>query len=309
MSRTPASFFRALVSFSLIFIVAPAWSESAPDPSKLHLASVSALVVDLDKKAPLYEKNADWPVPIASITKLMTAMVVLDAGQPLNEMLTITREDFDHLKHTFSRLHNGARLKRGEMLKLSLMSSENRTAASLSRHYEGGVEAFVAAMNRRAAQLGMNNTVFVDATGLSSDNQSTARDLVKMLVAAQSYDLIREYTTAPNHTVRVRAPNNVLGYYNTNPLVHRDAWAIDLSKTGYIDEAGRCLVMLARINERPVAMVLLDSFGKRSPQGDAGRVRNWIETGTSGPVASGARRYEQQRISELSERVAMSGDS
>lgn len=309
MSSIPTSFFRVILSFGLLSLAVSAWSESSPDPSKLNLASVSALVVDLDKKSPLYEKNADWPVPIASITKLMTAMIVLDAGQPLNEKLIINRDDFDHLKNTFSRLHNGARLTRKEMLKLSLMSSENRTAASLSRHYEGGVEAFVAAMNQRAAQLGMDNTVFVDATGLSSGNQSTARDLVKMLVAAQDYDLIREYTTSPNHTVRVRAPNNVLGYYNTNPLVNREAWAIDLSKTGYIDEAGRCLVMLTRIDDRPVALVLLDSFGKRSPLGDAGRVRNWIETGSSGQVAAGARRYEQQRFSELSQRVALMDES
>lgn len=309
MSSIPTSFFRVILSFGLLSLAVSAWSESSPDPSKLNLASVSALVVDLDKQSPLYEKNADWPVPIASITKLMTAMVVLDAKQPLNEMLSINRDDFDHLKNTFSRLHNGARLTRKEMLKLSLMSSENRTAASLSRHYEGGVPAFIAAMNQRATQLGMNNTVFVDATGLSSGNQSTARDLVKMLVAAQEYDLIREYTTSSNHTVRVRAPNNVLGYYNTNPLVNREAWTIDLSKTGYIDEAGRCLVMLTRIDDRPVALVLLDSFGKRSPLGDAGRIRNWIETGSSGPVASGARRYEQQRISELSQQMALIGDS
>lgn len=283
-------------------------ASAEPSPGSLRLASVSALVVDLDQEQILFEKNADWMLPIASITKLMTAIVVLDAKQPMGEKLTITRADFDHLKHTFSRLHDGARLTRREMLKLALMSSENRTAASLARHYPGGVEAFVNAMNQRAAELGMQQTRFVDPTGLSSDNQSSARDLVTLLQAARKYPRIREYTTASNHTVRVRAPNNVLGYYNTNPLVNRSSWTIDLSKTGYLDEAGRCLVMLTQIDGRPLALVMLDSFGKRSPLGDAGRIRRWLETGKGGPVATVARRYEQKRVTELSQALAVRDD-
>lgn len=307
-SKTTRQYLWTLALLCVGLLLAATRVGAEPDAGSLRLASVSALVVDLDQQQTLFEKNADWVLPIASITKLMTAIVVLDAEQPLSEKLTITRADFDHLKHTFSRLHDGARLTRREMLKLALMSSENRTAASLARHYPDGVDAFVKAMNERAAALGMTQTRFVDPTGLSSDNQSSARDLVTLLQAARNYPLIRQYTTSSNHTVRVRAPNNVLGYYNTNPLVNRSSWAIDLSKTGYLDEAGRCLVMLTEIKGRPLALVMLDSFGKRSPLGDAGRIRRWLETGKGGPVASVARRYEQQRVTELSQALALQDD-
>jgi len=243
----------------------------------LNLKSAAALVVDLDDGHTIFGKNTQNIAPIASITKLMTAMVVLDASLPLEETLHIDSADLDSVKHTNSRLGVGTGLPRRDMLRLALMSSENRAAASLGRSYPGGSEAFIAAMNRKAVELGMWNTRFVDPTGLSSENVSTADDLVKMVKGAYQYPLIREFTTTSAHEVGTTAGRN-LQYRNSNGLVRNSAWEIGLSKTGYISEAGRCLVMQATIAARPVIIVLLDSWGKQTRIGDANRIKKWMES-------------------------------
>ncbi|MBI4193946.1 MAG: D-alanyl-D-alanine endopeptidase [Betaproteobacteria bacterium] len=242
----------------------------------LNLKSAAALVVDQEDGRALYAKNTDAVVPIASITKLMTAMVVLDSRLPLGEMITIVAEDIDDIKGTRSRLKLGTRLARGDLLRLALMASENRAAAALTRAHPGGQRAFVAAMNQKAVELGMWRSRFVDGTGLSSDNVSTARDLANLASAAYRYPVIREYTTDAAHTVRA-GNGRVLRYRNSNRLVHSPNWAIGLSKTGYISEAGRCLVMQAQIAATPVIIVLLDSWGKLTRIGDANRIKKWIE--------------------------------
>jgi D-alanyl-D-alanine endopeptidase (penicillin-binding protein 7) len=237
----------------------------------------------------MYAKAADAVTPIASLTKLMTAMVVLDANLPLDDLVAVDMDDFDYLKGSHSRLRMGATLSRGEMLRLALMSSENRAASSLARHYPGGSNAFVAAMNAKAAELGMTRTRFEDPTGLSPNNVSTANDLALMVGAAANYPLIRDYTTTPEHFVEVQPSGQTLGFNNSNALVKNVAWDIQLQKTGYIREAGRCVVMLATIASRPMVIVLLDSLGKYTRLGDAQRVKHWLETGESlPPVAAKA---------------------
>jgi D-alanyl-D-alanine endopeptidase (penicillin-binding protein 7) len=242
-----------------------------------NLKSSAALVVDLDDGRTIYGKNTQNKTPIASITKLMTSMVVLDANLPADETIFIDAADYDSIKHTGSRLGMGTGLPRRDMLRLALMSSENRAASSLSRTYPGGSAAFVAAMNRKAAELGMSNTHFVDATGLSSENVSTAEDLVKMVKGAYEYPLIREFTTTSAHEVETAAGRS-LQFRNSNGLVRSSTWDIGLSKTGYISEAGRCLVMQAKIAARPVIIVLLDSWGKQTRIGDANRIKKWLES-------------------------------
>jgi len=239
--------------------------------------SVAALVIDQNSGGIIYEKNTDRIAPIASITKLMTAMVTLDAGLPLDEIIVIDADDIDTIKHTNSRLRVGAGLSRGDLLQLALMSSENRAAAALGRTYPGGTHAFVEAMNRKAATLGMSHTHFIDPTGLSSDNVSTAVDLAKMVNAAYQYALIREFTTASSRNVQTVAGRN-MQFRNSNRLVKSSKWDIGLSKTGYISEAGRCLVMQAEIATRPIIIVLLDSWGKYTRLGDANRIKKWLET-------------------------------
>lgn len=218
-------------------------------------------------------------MPIASITKLMTAIVVLDARLPLDEELEVTFEDLDFIKGTRSRLGTGTVLTRGEMLKLALMASENRAASALGRNYPGGFPAFVAAMNRKARELGMRDTRFVDSTGLNPDNVSTAQDLVRLVETGLKHPLIREFTTSESHFVALDngARNRVLTFNNSNGLVRAGNWEIGLSKTGYISEAGRCLVMQAQIATKPVIIVLLDSWGKLSRMADANRIKHWIE--------------------------------
>ncbi len=242
----------------------------------LHLKSSSALVLEQDGAGVLYAKNTDAVVPIASITKLMTAMVALDAQLPLSEMVVITKEDVDRVKGTRSRLHVGAMLTRGDLLRVALMASENRAAAALSRSYPGGRSAFVAAMNRRASELGMWHTEFVDSTGLSSANVSTAENLARLVRAAHGYPLIREFTTDSQYTVTLFSGRK-LHYSNSNRLVKNPHWEIGLSKTGYISEAGRCLVLQATIMSKPVIIVLLHSWGKLTRIGDANRIRRWME--------------------------------
>lgn len=243
----------------------------------LNLKSAAAMVVELGGQRVLYAKNVEAVVPIASITKLMTALVVLDAGLPLEERIAITAADVDDIKRTRSRLRVGTVLTRGDLLKLALMASENRAAAALARSYPGGTRAFVAAMNHKAVELGMWRTRFVDGTGLSSENVSTAQDLARLVGAAHGSPLIRQYTTDSSHTVEL--PNGRrLRFANSNRLVRNAGWEIGLSKTGYISEAGRCLVLQARIAATPVIIVLLDSWGKLTRVGDANRIKKWMET-------------------------------
>ena len=255
-----------------------------PDPGKLRLASANVLVIDAQDGRRMYSKAADEVTPIASLTKLMTAMVVLDANPSLDDPVAVDMDDFDYIKGSRSRLRMGTTLSRGEMLRLALMSSENRAASSLARHYPGGNVAFVAAMNAKAAALGMTNTRFEDPTGLSPHNVSTANDLALMVGAASQYPLIRDYTTTPAHFVEVQPSGQVLGFNNSNALVKNVAWDIQLQKTGYIREAGRCVVMLATIASRPIVIVLLVSVGKYTRLGDAQRVKHWLETGEAMPV-------------------------
>jgi len=255
----------------------------ALDASKLRLMSANAIVLDAGDGKPVYAKAADEVTSIASVTKLMTAMVVLDANLPGDEALEIDMDDFDYLKGSRSRLRMGATLPRDEMLRLALMASENRAASALARHYPGGMPAFVAAMNAKAAALGMTRTHYEDPTGLSPRNVSTANDLARLVRAAADYPLIRQYSTTPAYFVEVQSTGQTLGFNNSNALVKNGEWDIQLQKTGYIREAGRCVVMLATIASRPMVIVLLDSIGKLARLGDAERVRHWLETGEALP--------------------------
>jgi len=254
------------------------------EPGQLAVQSGSALVVAQDGGEALYEKNANAIVPIASITKLMTAMVVLDSMPNLQATITISDEDVDYLRGSRSRLGVGTVITRETALLLALMSSENRAANSLGRHYPGGLQAFVAAMNRKALALGMSNSHFADPTGLNSNNVSTAHDLARMVAAAHRYPLIREFSTTPG--VRAEVKGRELDFHNTNQLVSSPTWEIGLSKTGYIQEAGKCLVMQARVADKPVVIVLLDSAGKQTRVGDANRIKHWMESTQSHTQAS-----------------------
>lgn len=240
------------------------------------LRSSTAYVQDLATSTVIFAKNENVVRPIASISKLMTAVVVVDANQPMDEMLEITDEDIDGLKHTTSRLRVGTKLSRGDMLHLALMSSENRAANALGRHYPGGLPAFVAAMNAKAQSLGMTSTHFIEPTGLSSDNVSSPHDLARLLRAASQRPLIHRYSTDTEYDVEIN--NRTQTFRNTNLLVRKPDWDIKVSKTGYINEAGECLVMLARINGRDLAIVLLDSQGKLSRIGDAVRIRRIVQS-------------------------------
>jgi len=277
-----------LLGLTASFAVAAAGVDSR-DPGKLKLASVNAVVVDASEHRPVYMKGADDVTPIASLTKLMTAIVTLDANLPMEESIAIDPDDFDYLKGSKSRLRIGAALSRREMLRLALMSSENRAASALARTYPGGAEAFVHAMNEKARALGMTRTSFADATGLSARNVSTANDLATLVAAAAEYPEIRDFSTTPSHYVEVQPTGQLLGFNNTNGLVKNSNWNIQLSKTGYIREAGKCLVMLATIASKPFVIVLLDSAGKYTRQGDAQRVREWLETGRSSAPATTTR--------------------
>jgi D-alanyl-D-alanine endopeptidase (penicillin-binding protein 7) len=250
-----------------------------PDP--LDLKSSVALVLDQDTNEVLFAKNSEAVLPIASLTKLMTGMVMVESRLSMDEMVTVTSDDVDTEKNSSSRLVVGATLSRGELLHLALMSSENRAAHALGRTFPGGLNAFVTAMNAKARALGMGDTHYVDPTGLNSRNQSSARDLAVLVKAAYQQPLIRELSTSPEYAVRVGARQ--LQFHNTNSLVRNPSWDIGLQKTGYIVEAGRCLVMQARMAGRKLIMVFLDSAGKYSRQADAERVRRWLEKATSAP--------------------------
>ncbi|MFM0435151.1 D-alanyl-D-alanine endopeptidase [Paraburkholderia strydomiana] len=246
-------------------------------PDALMLRSSVAYVVDQNTGEPLFDKNSRAVVPIASITKLMTAMVVLDSKEPMTDQLEVTDEDRDYEKNTGSRLSVGSVLSREDMLHIALMASENRAAAALSRYFPGGRPAFLAAMNAKARQLGMTDTHFENPTGLTSQNVSSARDLVKMVNAAYQYPLIRRFST--DHSYEVYTGKRTLAYNSTNALVRNPTWDIGLQKTGFINEAGECLVMQANIHGRPMVLVLLDSSGKYSRFADATRLRTWLDNG------------------------------
>jgi len=263
------------------------WAQvDAPDPARLKVSSANVLVIDAAADRQIYAKAADEVTPIASVTKLMTAMVVLDAGLSLDEVLDIDTGDFDYLKGSHSRLAMGSTLTRREMLRLALMSSENRAASSLARHYPGGKRAFVEAMNVKAALIGMSHTHYADPTGLDADNVSTAHDLAKLVQAAATYPLIREFTTTPSYLVELQPTGRTLGFNNSNALVKNQSWDIQLQKTGYIREAGKCVVMLVNIASKPFVIVLLDSFGRYTRIADAQRIKHWLETGESLVVAA-----------------------
>jgi serine-type D-Ala-D-Ala endopeptidase (penicillin-binding protein 7) len=239
------------------------------------LRSASALVLDSTHSSVLYSRKADVSAPIASITKLMTVLVVADAGLPLDEPIQLTNEDRIVGKGAPSRLVLGTTLTRGDLIHLALMSSENRAAHALGRNYPGGLSAFVAAMNAKARKLGMTSSRFVDPAGLSCDNVASAEDLSKLVMAASENPVIREYSTDRDYSVRVG--RRMLEYRNTNALVSNPAWNIIVQKTGYISEAGRCLVMQAVIQGRTVVIVLLNSVGKNTRVADAVRIRRWME--------------------------------
>lgn len=246
---------------------------SVSDP--LDLQSSVAYVIDQDTHEVLLSKNDQAVLPIASLTKLMTGLLVSQARLPMDELITITQDDVDTEKHSSSRLRVGTTLTRSEMMHLALMSSENRAAHALGRTYPGGLAQFVQLMNSKAQQLGMKDTRYVEPTGLSSSNQSSARDLARLVAVAHADPLMREYSTSPGYEVAVG--RRTLQFNNTNRLVKSGNWDIGLQKTGYISEAGRCLVMQAQVSGRKLIMVFLDSAGKFSRLADAERVRHWVE--------------------------------
>ena len=271
--------FALLAGFGLRVEAAGTRSAAGPE-----LKSAAALITDATNGEVLYERDGTRVAPIASITKLMTALVVLDGQQPLDEKIEITSADRWSGKGAFSRLPVGAKLTRGDLLKLALMASENRAAKTLARNYPGGTPAFVRTMNAKARALGMTRTKFDDPSGLSSNNVSSARDLAKLVTAASRDTRIREFSTLESHSVH--AGRSVLTYRNTNLLVGKPDWNILVQKTGFTNDAGECLVMQAMIGERPVNMVLLNSFGKLTRTADARRVRKWMEARRQPTVAA-----------------------
>ena len=300
-----------ITSLALLYTVLPVWAADrqmelrwsdglgergaqlqtvyAETPIGLH--SQSVLVYDQETGSPLLAKNAEMQTPIASITKLMTAMLILDAGQDMDERIMISLRDRDTFKGTGSRLAVGATYTRAQLLHLALIASDNRAAHALGRSYPGGVDRFVEMMNQKARQLGMTNTVYAEPTGLDSSNRSTAVDLARLANCAyQNYPVIREITSSGSYTLgtqrvvlrkrhhKPRVAYRTVAFNNTNRLTRESAWQIGLSKTGFINEAGHCLVMQARVAQKNVIIVLLDSFGKHSRIGDAARIKQWLES-------------------------------
>ena len=276
-SRASTLPLRAAVALILAILGLQAAAKPIRDPK---LKSSSVLVIDESDSSVLFSRHPDVPMPIASITKLMTALVVLEAKQPLDEPIEITAGDRDLPKGGFSRLAVGTTLTRGDLMHLALMSSENRAAHTLANNYPGGMPAMVAAMNAKAAMLGMTNSHFVDATGLSSQNVASPEDLSKLVIAASHYPAIREYSTDKRYAVKVR--RRMVEFRNTDNLVGNPTWNIIVQKTGYISEAGKCLVMAAVIEGRSVVIVLLDSFGKYTRVADAKRIKTWMESTAGG---------------------------
>jgi D-alanyl-D-alanine endopeptidase (penicillin-binding protein 7) len=272
--RTTFRFRTWLFAASTLLIAPLSWSQPLPS-GKLQIKSASVLIMDEDDATVLYSKQPQKVMPIASITKLMTALVVLEGKQPLEETVTILQVDRDKSRASASRLTVGTKLTRSELLHLALMSSENRAAQAVCRAYTGGLPACLKAMNAKARELGMKSSRFADPTGLSSDNVATASDLVKLVMAASHQSLIEKYSTSERLTVRVG--RQLLEFRNTNSLTSKDDWNISVQKTGFTQDAGQCLVMRATIQDRPTVIVLLNSFGKHTRVADARRVRKWIE--------------------------------
>lgn len=291
--RWKRGFIRVAWAVALVAI-APAAPPTSGEANGIQLASVHAVVGDIGSGEILYSKRDEIAVPIASVTKLMTAVVILDGDQDLEESIPVVAWSGFADKKCVSRLRAGSTSTRGQLLRVTLMSSDNLAAWTLAQHYPGGLEAFTEAMNAKAEALGMSSTRFDDPSGLSLANRSSASDLWKLLRAALGYETIRDYSTTSRYTATFRQPSYTLGYANTNPLIAGSRWDIGLSKTGYLTEAGRCLVMVAEIDGRSIGIVLLNSFGTRTPSGDASRVRRWLGSESSAPVAGEALEYERR---------------
>ncbi|MDP5145776.1 D-alanyl-D-alanine endopeptidase [Shewanella sp. ULN5] len=262
-----------------------------------ELAAGSAMLVDLKTNEVLYSSNINQQVPIASVTKLMTAMVVLDAKLPLDEMISVDISDAKIMRNVHSRVRVGSVVSRETMMLLTLMSSENRAATALAHHYPGGYFAFINAMNAKAKALGMDQTHYAEPTGLSADNVSSARDLIILLQESQKYPLLGKLSSTPKKHVIFSSPRYKLDFYNTNKLVSKDSWNIALTKTGYTSKAGHCLIMLTEMNKRKVAFVVLDAFGKYTHMADANRLKKWLETGKVTPIPASAKAYKSQKQS------------
>lgn len=294
----------SLLSLALMFAVpvapqAQAKTAAANTAAQPEIASGSAMIVDLQTNQVIYSSHPDLVRPIASITKLMTAMVVLDAHLPLDEKLKVDISHTPEMKGIYSRVRLNSEISRKNMLLLALMSSENRAAASLAHHYPGGYDAFIRAMNAKAQALGMTHTRYVEPTGLSTSNVSTAGDLIKLLIATKQYPLLGQLSTTREDMATFSNPGYTLPFRNTNHLVYRDNWNIQLTKTGFTNAAGHCLVMRTVINNKPVALVVMDAFGKFTHFADASRLRTWIETGKAQPVPASALSYKRQKAAQM----------
>ncbi len=298
----------SLLSLALMLAVpfapqASAKTAVAAVASQPDIASGSAMIVDLNTNKVIYASEPDLVRPIASITKLMTVMVVLDAHLPLDEMLSVDISHTPEMKGIYSRVRLNSHISRKNMMLLALMSSENRAAASLAHHYPGGYDAFIRAMNSKAKSLGMSHTHYVEPTGLSIHNVSTARDLSKLLIATKRYPLMGQLSTTKEDMATFNNPNYTLPFRNTNHLVYRENWNIQLTKTGFTNAAGHCLVMRTVMNNRPVAMVVMDAFGKYTHFADASRLRTWVETGKVMPVPPAALAYKKQKEAQMASAI------
>ncbi|QUN05847.1 D-alanyl-D-alanine endopeptidase [Shewanella yunxiaonensis] len=286
---------KVLALLCCLLWLTPALSVAKAIPKTYQpLASASAMLVDMKSGEVLYAEHEDVARPIASVSKLLTVLVVLDAKQPLNERIDVNVSDVPSMDNVVSRLRIGSTLLRKEAIALALMSSENRAAATLAHHYPGGFPAFIKAMNNKAKTLGMRHSHFVEPTGLSRLNVSSASDLVKLLKATQTYPIMGQLSSAKNRSVTFHKPSYSLAFYNTNPLVNKKGWKIHLTKTGYTDEAGHCLVMLTEMAGRQVAFVVLDAFGKYTHIADANRLKTWLSTGKVSKVPADALAYKQE---------------
>ncbi len=304
MVRIPLKIARTLVGLVLCSsaVFTPLAQSAGKPPTRQELASGSAFVVDLQTNQVLYSSNPEMVVPIASVTKLMTALVVLIARQPMDERLPVVIKDVPQMQGVYSRVRLGSELTRRELLLITLMSSENRAAATLAHHYPGGVASFVEEMNFTAKSLGMSDTEFVEPTGLSASNRSNAEDLVKLIMAAEQHPLIGQFSSTQEKTVAFAKPAYSLPFRNTNYLVRKPDWSIQLTKTGFTNAAGHCLVMKTRIAGKPVALVVLDSYGKLTHIADASRLKKWLETGQVTPVAAEALAYKRQKMAQRAAR-------
>lgn len=289
----------AFCFFVLLTLMVASGVSTSTQASELPLASVYAAVAPLGSTEPLYTQRADHVVPIASLTKLMTALVILQSGLPLDEMLEVQRISNTFGKNSPSRLRQGTRISRLDLMRMSLMSSENLASYTLASTYPGGSAAFISAMNATAALLGMYQTRFTDPTGLSPNNVSTAHDLLLLAAATYQYPVIRDLSIQGQADMHFRSPAYSLAYTNTNPLTRSDNWNVLLSKTGYLVEAGRCLIMVADIQGQPMTIVLLDSQGLRTPIGDVGRINRWLRNQPPGEVPVAAAEYVRSRVQTL----------